>query len=171
MLAVGADFDFGDAPSPYPTTLADNGARHEPTGPTLGDTRDAELDGQPTATAAGDGNDDDGVTFDVIRVGQLRAGATVNVQSAPNGARLDAWIDFNGDGNWGGSDEHIASGVRVSNGENDVHFDVPSSAISGDVYARFRISTAGDLGIGGVAADGEVEDYRFRIDPPARVST
>ena len=28
--------DFGDAPTPYPTTLAENGARHLATGATLG---------------------------------------------------------------------------------------------------------------------------------------
>lgn len=28
--------DFGDAPSPCPTTLAEDGARHDATGPTLG---------------------------------------------------------------------------------------------------------------------------------------
>ena len=34
------DFDFGDAPSPYPTTTANNGAQHQALGPTLGPTRD-----------------------------------------------------------------------------------------------------------------------------------
>ena len=45
--------DFGDAPTSaqsgfvgtYPTTLANNGARHTATGPTLGTVRDTELDG------------------------------------------------------------------------------------------------------------------------------
>ena len=44
------------------------------------------------------GGDEDGVTFGEIRVGQLDATVTVNVQNAPSGAKLDAWMDFNGDG-------------------------------------------------------------------------
>ena len=43
-----------------------------------------------------------------IMVGQLDASVTVNVQNAPGGAKLDAWIDFNGDGSWGGPFEQIA---------------------------------------------------------------
>ncbi|MCH8046341.1 MAG: VCBS repeat-containing protein, partial [Planctomycetes bacterium] len=163
--AAPAGFDFGDAPSPYPTTLADDGARHEAIGPTLGSLRDEELDGQPTA--GGDGADEDGVTFGSIRVGQLDAMVTVNVQSAPTGAKLDAWIDFNGDGNWGGPGERIFASQSVNNGDTALRFDVPSWAISGSTYARFRLSTLGDLAVGGSAADGEVEDYEVTIIPPA----
>ncbi|MCH8043451.1 MAG: VCBS repeat-containing protein [Planctomycetes bacterium] len=159
--------DFGDAPDPYPTTLADDGARHEAIGPTLGATRDADDDGQPSTGANGDGADDDGVKFGAIRVGQLDAGVTVNIQNAPAGAKLDAWIDFNGDGNWGGPGERIAASVSVLNGDNQVEFDVPSHTASGETFARFRLSTAGGLGLVGSAADGEVEDYRITIDPPA----
>ena len=112
MLAVAAGFDFGDAPDPYPTTLADDGARHEVIGPTLGALRDEDADGQPTADANGDGADEDGVTFGSIRVGQLDASVTVNVQNAPAGAKLDAWIDFNGDGSWGGPGEQIFDHAR-----------------------------------------------------------
>jgi hypothetical protein len=162
LLAV----DFGDAPEPYPTTLADDGARHEAIGPTLGASRDDEADGKPTSDADGDGADEDGVTFGSIRVGQLDASVTVNVQNARRGAKLDAWIDFNADGSWGGPGEHIFNAVRVNNGDNALLFDVPSWATSGDTYARFRLSTAGDLGMGGAAPSGEVEDYLLAINPP-----
>ncbi len=47
-------FDFGDAPATYAVTLADDGARHIATGPTLGNRRDVESDGQSSANAAGD---------------------------------------------------------------------------------------------------------------------
>ena len=46
--------------------------------------------------------------------------------------------------------------------------EMPTWAVPGNTYARFRLSTAGDLGVGGLAADGEVEDYPLTIDPPAR---
>src|SRR4051794_4641421 len=57
--------DFGDSPQPYPTMLADNGARHELTGPILGGIRDGEIDGIPSTHAMGDDaagvDDEDGV--------------------------------------------------------------------------------------------------------------
>ncbi|MEX0936893.1 MAG: VCBS repeat-containing protein [Pirellulales bacterium] len=158
--------DLGDAPAPFPTLLVDGGAQHEAIGPMLGSTRDDELDGQPSASADGDGVDEDGVTFGSVRVGQVDAVVTVNVQNAPAGARLDAWIDFDHDGNWGGRLEQIADGLELVEGDNIVMFDVPSWTASGATFARFRVSTTGDLGIGGAAADGEVEDYQLTIDPP-----
>lgn len=163
--------DFGDAPAPYATLLAANGARHEAIGPTLGALRDVENDGVPSTDADGDdaspveSDDEDGVAFGNVRVGQLGAVVTVNVQNAPAGARLDAWIDFNRDGNWGGNREQIASSVFVHEGSNQISFDVPSDALSGDTIARFRLSTGGGLGPGGPSADGEVEDWKLQIGP------
>ncbi|MEK6257515.1 MAG: VCBS repeat-containing protein [Planctomycetota bacterium] len=162
--------DLGDAPSPYPTTLAENGARHDDSGPTLGATRDSEVDGTHSANADADGADEDGVTFGTIQAGALGATATVNVANAPSGAKLDAWIDFNGDGNWGGPDEEIASSMPVVNGNNTIAFDVPSGAKAGTTFARFRLSTAGNLGPEGLAADGEVEDYAVTTIPPVLAS-
>ena len=46
--------DFGDAPLPYPTTLAEGGAQHSATGLTLGLTRDSEADGTHSAAADAD---------------------------------------------------------------------------------------------------------------------
>ena len=47
-----------------------------------------------------------------LMVGQLDASITINVQGAAG--LLDAWIDFNGDGSWGGSGEQIADSVAVA---------------------------------------------------------
>ncbi len=174
--------DFGDAPTPYPTTLLQNGARHEATGPRLGAARDIEVDGIPSFNAYGDGNDDDGVAFGVLKVGQLAftpidfpivpAIGTVRVSvenvivgNAPNGVFLDAWIDFNNDGAWGGPGEQIFESKSVIAGDNTLTFNIPSYAIAGKTFARFRLSTAGNLGVGGYASDGEVEDYAVTILP------
>ena len=105
-----------------------------------------------------------------MRVGQLDAAVTVSVVNAPAGAQLDAWIDFNGDGSWAGPGEQIFDSQSVVSGANNLTFDVPSYAIAGATYARFRLSTAGDLGVGGVASDGEVEDYQVTIDDPVAAS-
>ncbi len=177
LLSVGAagagDYDFGDLPDNYGTTLAADGARHQAVGPMLGASRDGEADGAPTVGADGDdasgAADEDGVVFGSIRVGQLDAIVTVNVQNAPTGAKLDAWIDFNGDGSFGGAGEQIADTVGVVEGDNVVEFDVPSWAVSGETYSRFRLSSAGDLRPKEDAFDGEVEDCRVTLDAPASV--
>lgn len=163
-------FDYGDAPTPYAVTLAEDGARHAAAGPSLGARRDGESDGIHSSAADADGADDDGVTYGVVQAGQLDAEVTVNVQDAPGSAKLDAWIDFNGDGNWGGPGEQIFDTTSVVNGNNVLRFDVPSWSISGTTYARFRLSTAGNLGLSGSSADGEVEDYAVEIDSPVAAS-
>jgi len=160
--------DFGDAPIPYPTTLlAEGGAEHVfiVGDPRLGATVDSEPDGTHSAAADADGADEDGVTFGTMMVGALEATVTVNVQGSAG--KLDAWIDFNGDGSWGGPGEQIFASRDVVLDDNDLTFDVPSFAIAGTTYARFRVSTAGGLGVGGAAADGEVEDYQVTIANPA----
>lgn len=160
--------DFGDAPSIYNTTLVENGARHYPKGPTLGATRDGEADGGSPASP--DGADEEGVTFGTLRIGDVDATVTVNVQNAPAGARLDAWIDFDGDGRWSGTHEQIAASLAVVEGDNAISFAVPVLAAAGQTYARFRLSTGGNLGPEGAAVDGEVEDYAVTINSPAEGS-
>ncbi len=130
QFARPTEADYGDAPSPYPTTLAQGENWHTPRGPTLGTNRDTETNGQPTARADGDDadppggpDDEDGVTFgSPLAVGQLGASVAVNVQQAPAGAKLDAWADFNRDGSWGGPFEKIADSRNVTNGNNVIHF-------------------------------------------------
>jgi CSLREA domain-containing protein len=167
--------DFGDAPLPYPTTLAEDGARHARLGLTLGARADSEVEGTHSEGAdlddvTGAVDDEDGVTFGSLRVGQLGATVPVAVQNASGGARLDAWLDFDGDGSWGGPWEQIANSVAVVNGPNVLRFDVPSWAAAGSTVARFRLSTTGNLGIRGLASDGEVEDHQVIIQPPSRAS-
>jgi len=94
--------------------LAANGARHKlGSGLFLGYTVDAEQDGHPSADASGDDKDDDGVTFtSILRQGRL---ATVRVHASQAG-RLDAFLDFNADGNFAGSGEKILDNVPWSRG-------------------------------------------------------
>ncbi len=163
VLTVNS-FDFGDAPAPYPTLIANNGARHLIVpGVYLGATIDAEVDGQPNATATAD-NDDDGVTFTT----SLFAGRTAAVQviASTNGF-LDAWIDFAGTGTWADAGDEIFSDQKVVAGTNLVNFLVPAGATAGSTFARFRFSTAGGLLFDGPAPDGEVEDYAVSVLPAA----
>lgn len=165
LLAPTAD--YGDAPLPYPVSVSAIGATHVATGPRLGAERDAEVGALNSLAGDGDGSDDDGVTFAPFRVGQFGATAVVNVQNAPLGAKIDAWVDFDGDGNWSRAEERIAVSKLVVEGENEISFDVPAWAMAGASYARIRISTAGGLSYLGAAADGEVEDHTVVISSPA----
>jgi len=159
--------EFGDAPAPYPTLQEEDGAQHLANGPRLGELRDTEEDGQPSAAADGDDtaneNDEDGVTLSVVTSGQTNASLSVNVQEAPTGAQLDAWIDFDADGSWGGPGEQIANALAVANGDNTLRFAVPSWATAGNHMARFRLAESGDLGFFGLAGSGEVEDHLVDI--------
>jgi autotransporter-associated beta strand protein len=181
-LSAGTQ-DFGDAPftgpvvgAPsfnYPTTLASGqAALHGPTGPRLGAARDAEFDGQPTTPAGGDDDnglpdDEDGVKFLTSIVSSAGTANTatvlVNLQNAGTNNRLDAFIDFNRDGDWSDAGETILASASVTAGNNAIAFSVPPGASVGATYARFRVSTAGGYAAGGGAADGEVEDYQITI--------
>ena len=165
--------DFGDAPLPYPTPLGDDGARHVPVGPTLGTGRDRETNGQPTATASGDDSsgtsDEDGVILPVLSASSIAittANLQIDLQNADATANyLDAWIDFNGDGDWADAGEQIFSShdLGTTNGVQSLPFAVPQDTgdniAYGTTYARFRLSSAGGLLPTGPADDGEVEDH------------
>ena len=163
------DPDYGDAPAPYSTTRAESGPIHNGVGPRLGASRTSEADGVPSANADSDVGDD-GVVLSPIQVGQASATVTVNVQNAPAGARLDAWIDFNGDGSWGGAGEQIFGSYSVVEGDNVLTFNVPENVVVGSAAARFRLSTDGGLRTSGAAIGGEVEDYVLVVVPPAEAT-
>ncbi len=177
VTAVGTE-DFGDAPTAaqsglaasYPTTLADNGARHTPlAGFQLGALVDVEPDGQPSVGAIEDdsinADDEDGVEF----VGAATVGGTVTVDvTVTNTAGvanpyLDAWIDFNQDGDWDDAGEQIFSGA-VSAGVTSINVNIPGTTSTGVTYSRFRLhdGTTG-LAVTGLASDGEVEDHLLQI--------
>ncbi len=164
------ELDYGDAKSPYPTLVSDDGARHLPIGPRLGALRDVELNGLPSNSADGDDvsgiADEDGVQFSFVAAGIGQASVNIDLQNADD-AIVDAWIDFNHDGDWADPGEKILNAVNVSTAMNSLSYIVPSGATAGDTFARVRLSTAGGLAPTGAAADGEVEDYQVTIHPTA----
>ncbi len=159
--------DFGDAPSPYPVTLSENGARHFGDGTIrLGSNFDIELFAGHSDSANFDDldnvDDEDGLVFNVPT---LIAGAGgVVVVEASTACLLDAWIDFNGDGSWGGAGEQIFTSQSLSAGSDSLIFAIPVGLTPGLSFARFRVSSAGGLSPLGLAADGEVEDFPTQLD-------
>ena len=151
--------DFGDAPDSYHTVLTDNGGTLLDGGLHLGASVGWEADGLPGEASRDP--DDDGVTFaSVLRQGQP---ASVRVQASQAGGKLDAFLDFNADGDFSDPGEQVFSSVPLVAGQNELTFAVPADAESGLTYARFRISSAGGLSFDGLASDGEVEDYRITL--------
>ena len=168
-IVAGPDTaDYGDAPDPlYPTLAASSGAVHT-LNPTiyLGSEVDAEPDGQPDENATGDDqadiDDDDGVIF----TSSLMPGNTAHVQVTSMQGILNAWVDFNGDGDWNDPGEQIFSGLALPFGIHDLSFNVPTGAALGSTFARFRFSSVAVLGPTGSAPNGEVEDYAVTIREP-----
>ena len=166
LAATNGPLDFGDAPDPtYPTLLANDGARHViVSGLHLGSGVDGETDGQPTPAADGDdtsGNDEDGVSFLTSLVPS--APAVVEVTASASG-RLDAWLDFGGNGDFDDPEDQIFTNISLTPGINTLLFDVPATAaVTSQTFARFRLSSVGGLPPDGIAGDGEVEDYTLAI--------
>ena len=154
--------DFGDAPSAYGNPIHDIS-----TAIRIGATNTSEQAQYNSPNADGDIGDD-GVTIPQLRRTFSR---TIAVQVTGVGGRLQAWIDFNGNGSFGDAGEQIATNVS-DNGAGDSNpatgtigltFTAPSAATLSQTFARFRWSTITGLGSTGVASDGEVEDYALTI--------
>jgi len=157
--------DWGDAPDPtYPTLSTNNGAVH-----TLVETvylgagvPDAESNGQPDAQALGDdhdgSDDEDGV---VHSPGTIVPSATIYVKvTASTTGFINAWVDFNGDGDWNDTGEQVFTNAPVVAGANSLSFTTPTTVVT-PTFARYRFDTVGSLAATGPATDGEVEDYWF----------
>jgi hypothetical protein len=157
-------YDWGDAPDPfYPTLQSSGGAQHLIVqGFLLGSVVDPEPNGQPNANATGDdmaGPDEDGIQFLGPVVLSSNTLVRVSLTSGAAGGMLDGWLDFNQNGSWADSGEQIFSGLALPQGLSTNSFPVPGSAALGTNFARFRLSSIGGLIPGGLAMDGEVEDY------------
>jgi uncharacterized repeat protein (TIGR01451 family) len=181
--------DFGDLPDTaagvgpgnYETLLGNGGPSHvlRP-GLRLGACEDAEINGQPNATANGDdlgagtltngtcavANDDEDAV-DPLSLAFL-TGAPVNVSviatnTVGSGATLCGFIDLNGDGDFADTSEQASA--PVSNGSSDaaivLNFGIAPPGTVGAGYARFRLSTSSTCSATAAAPDGEVEDYTF----------
>ncbi len=159
--------DFGDAPASY--GAASHGFVE---GLRLGDLWDAEQASQFSSNALGDDNngidDEDGVALarPLVRGSnnnQLTVGA---VNTTGNTAFVNAWIDFNQDGDFQDAGEHVAQDFAVASGAavpSTVRFTAPSSALLGDTFVRVRLSSSPNVGAAGTTAAGEVEDYMMSV--------
>jgi hypothetical protein len=158
-ISLDIESDFGDAPALYPTLQPGAASHIILPGFFLGAGVTAEENGKPTPAADGD-DLDDGITFET----PLLPGATSSLTvTASTDGLLDAWIDFNGDGDWDDTGDQIFTSEPLTAGANTLLVTTPAGAIEGVSYARFRLSSTGGLTPSGGAADGEVEDYLVMV--------
>ncbi len=132
VVNVVEQSDLGDAPDTYATLRESNGPRHVVGSLKLGEAVDAEVNGQPSASADGDGGEDDGVTmispFVSDALSTTIASVLVNVSAR---GKLDAWIDFDRNGVFDQVTEHIGGGTSIDliGGKNIVPITVPAGAM------------------------------------------
>lgn len=165
--------DFGDLEG-YPTLLSEDGARHVVMdGVYLGSRVDIDSDGMPTSDARGDDftgvNDDDGVFL----LSDITAGNEFDIQvtASGEGASLNAWIDFNNDGDWDDAGEQIFDDLTLILDQRNIltvmaPADVDPTATQ--LAARFRWGPFG-LSYDGPANSGEVEDYLLAVETPVNI--
>ncbi len=130
------------------------------------------------------GDDEDGVTFTSQSnpQGLFNASLTTQVDVTVTGEGvLEAWIDFNADGDWDDPGELVISPDLPFEGTVNPAFfgegtttrtfpiGIPETTAkllagqSANTYARFRVSTNGTGSPVGLALSGEVEDYLVRL--------
>ncbi|MCX7422329.1 MAG: calcium-binding protein [Planctomycetia bacterium] len=191
-ILVRALRDYGDAPFQSGLADDGARHRPASTGPILGTSRDTEYDALYDDQDGDDStgiDDEDGVTFlspVLNRAPNMPLTSSVIVHASAAGF-LDAFIDFNHNGRFDDSERinpptglttQTNFSIPVVAGDNVISFQIPTldaasaAALFGfddglsrtyPTYARFRISSIGNLTATGEAADGEVEDYPIDI--------
>ena len=172
---IQTPFDWGDAPDNagvpvYPTLFANNGARHVMVNNAkvgtlcLGTAIDPEGNGQPANQDDALGatpDDEEGVTNLLVIIPQGTVDVFVTTPAGVLGGWLNAWIDFNIDGDWDDAGEQIFNGQWLNTGANNgLTFPVPLTATANlPTWSRWRMGTRINLGVRGATKNGEVEDY------------
>ncbi|MBD3378830.1 DUF11 domain-containing protein, partial [candidate division KSB1 bacterium] len=118
-----------------------------------------------------DGSEGDGISFSGLYAGNTNASVTVNVSfGAETEGFVNAWIDWNNDGDWSDAGEHILGSPQLVNAASTTfNFAVPGTVTEGDQrWARFLFSTGDATAVenavaGEVLEYGEVQDYHVTI--------
>ena len=163
--------DFGDAPESYGSAdhtvdISNLSGQYC----YMGSYVDCELANQPSAAANGDDlnqpsavDDEDGVTIPALIHGQNTSITIVFYLGDLFGAYINAWIDWNGDGDFEDTGERVKTNQGVMSSPYTFIVSVPADAItSTPTFARFRFGPTLS-GSGGSANYGEVEDFQIQI--------
>jgi len=151
--------DFSDAPTTGTSYgSASHGVRADLT---LG--AEITADGADFDSADASADSDDGVILPELRTGTL---ASIPVEVSGTSGFLQAWVDWNADGDFDDTGEQIAIDVQDTGGTGTISLPItpPTDAVAGTTFARFRWSTQDGLDPTEDAPDGEVEDYQVTIE-------
>ncbi len=154
--------DYGDAPESY--GVAYHRIQENPDFRVyLGKIVDGESASLSTTAANGDDedgeDDEDGVTLPFLVRG---TSVTIPVTAYGQGY-LNAWIDWNGDGDFLDVGERVVADRLINTPVTQIEVPVPMGAPADmNSYARFRFGPKGSAPSGG-ATIGEVEDYQVHI--------
>ena len=180
--------DWGDLPDTsattsignYQTTLANNGPVHVViSGLRLGTMIDSELNGAPNSLAQGDNidnlNDEDGVTIfaslNSRPTGTIRLPLSV-LNTTNDTAYLEAWIDWNGDGDFEDDGEMVVDFKDAKDGIFPPYLEIPIPALAitdTSIGFRVRLSNTDNMTPYGKINTGEVEDYLLTITCPSNI--
>lgn len=164
FLLESDNADVGDAPISY------GNPTHTITGIRLGASADADGSLLNNATATGDDanntDDENGVTLTpLLPTGEITI-VPVDIQ---NGSGfLNAWFDWNADGDFVDAGEQMVTNQAVAAGTTNLNIAVPLTAVIGPTFARFRVCTNNTALDNcstprGTVQSGEVEDYQFTV--------
>lgn len=164
FLLESDNADVTDAPISY------GNATHTIAGIRLGASVDADASLLNNATATGDDtnntDDENGVTLTpLLPVGETTI-VPVGIQNASG--FLNAWFDWNADGDFNDAGEQMVTNQAVAVGAVNLNIAVPATAIIGPTFARFRVCTNNTAldncaTPSGTVQSGEVEDYQFTV--------
>ena len=172
VVTASPNYDFGDAPSSYLTTLAGGGARHElqqydaathiaalMIGATVDPEADASADDNSTGVA-----DEDGASLAAVPSGASTYSTTVAVVNSTGAdATLAGWIDFNRNGTFETAERAT---VTVPAGATSAQLTWTGiSPTAGTSSARLRImpGVVAAPNPAGLIVGGEVEDHRITM--------
>lgn len=159
--------DFGDAPSSY------GSAKHNlANGIFMGDEIDHDIYTFDTTNADGDDmdgiDDEDGVTLaDGSDLNNALLAIDTNNElkiKVSKDAYLNAWIDYNMDGDFEDAGEKIFTAHALTTGTHTLNVAIPNGLMLNQMtYMRFRYSSTANLNPTENANDGEVEDYAIKF--------
>gem|GEM_PF-6394798 len=157
--ADGNLLDFGNATAgAKQSALADNGGRY---GVLSGFQLGATISGEADAIAA-DSNDGIAFTSPFFAGGTATGTADVRLGGQSRGL-LQAWIDFNQDGDFSDAGEKVVTDLRLGEGVHAISMPIPAGALTGPTQARFRYGWERGMTPDGQGLAGEVEDYTVNI--------
>ena len=167
FLLESDNADVGDAPISY------GNPTHTIAGIRMGAAVDADSGLLNNATATGDDvnntDDEDGVTLSpLLPIGETTI-VPVSIQNASG--VLNAWFDWNADGDFNDAGEQMVSDQAVATGTVNLNIAVPAGAVIGPTFARFRVCTSSAASAPldncntpvSTVQSGEVEDYQFQV--------